>query len=96
MMGLAGLVDFQYSDVPILMLWQMSYVVYTFQLIGALVLNRQASLINCGIALIMYFTYAQTFIIILLRSLVLYVWKRHIQGQNIEWDKTIRFKGRAI
>lgn len=95
MMGLAGLVDLQFS-VPILMLWQMSYVVYTFQLIGALVLNRQASLINCGIALIMYFTYAQTFIIILLRSLVLYVWKRHIQGQNIEWDKTIRFKGRAI
>ncbi|GGK37121.1 hypothetical protein GCM10010965_32470 [Caldalkalibacillus thermarum] len=59
-------------------------------------MNKKASPANCGAALIMYFIYAQTFIILLLRSFVLYVGKRHIQGQNIEWDKTVRFKGRDI
>jgi hypothetical protein len=40
---------------------------------------------------IMYFTYAQLFIILLIRSFSVYLWSR-LRGKTIAWDKTRRFK----
>ncbi|WP_416147619.1 glycosyltransferase family 2 protein [Salipaludibacillus sp. HK11] len=81
---------------PILMLWFMSYIVYTSQIIGAIVLDRDVSTMNVLVAIIMYFTYAQLFAILLARSTGIYVWKRFIKNEVIGWDKTKRFKKRAI
>lgn len=79
-------------EAPLLILWFMSYIVYTSQLLSALVIDRNVSLKNVLFVFIMYFTYAQLFIILLIRSLSTYVWSR-IRGNTIAWDKTKRFKG---
>ncbi|WEG16722.1 glycosyltransferase family 2 protein [Alkalihalophilus pseudofirmus] len=80
---------------PVLMLWFMSYIVYTSQLVGAIVIDRNIGPINVIVAMIMYFTYAQLFVILLGRSAVMYFWKRFIRKETIQWDKTNRFKNRA-
>ncbi|PRO66086.1 glycosyltransferase family 2 protein [Alkalicoccus urumqiensis] len=81
---------------PVLMLWFMSYIVYTSQLIGALVIDRTVTPVNVLTALIMYFTYAQLFVLLLGRSAAIYLWKRLIKKQVIGWDKTRRFKNRPV
>ncbi len=77
---------------PLLILWFMSYIVYTAQLLSALVVEKNVTLKNVFFVLIMYFTYAQIFIILLIRSFSIYLWSR-IRGKTIGWDKTQRFKG---
>ncbi|ALS77896.1 N-acetylglucosaminyltransferase [Planococcus kocurii] len=79
-------------DAPLLILWFMSYIVYTSQLLSALVVDRNVSLKNVLYIFIMYFTYAQLFIILLVRSFSTYLWSR-LRGKTIAWDKTKRFKG---
>lgn len=79
-------------NAPLLMLWFMSYIVYTAQLLSALVVDKNVSLKNVLFIFIMYFTYAQLFIILLIRSFSVYLWSR-IRGETIAWDKTKRFKG---
>ncbi len=78
---------------PLLILWFMSYIVYTAQLLSALVVDRNVSLKNVCFILIMYFTYAQLFVILLFRSLSVYLWSK-IRGTTIGWDKTQRFKSK--
>lgn len=76
---------------PLLLLWFMSYIVYTIQLLSAIVIDRNVSPSNVFFMLIMYFTYAQIFVILLLQSTFSYVLSR-VRGQTISWDKTKRFK----
>ncbi|MCH1624602.1 glycosyltransferase family 2 protein [Ferdinandcohnia quinoae] len=76
---------------PLLILWFMSYIVYTSQLLSAIVIDRNVSLLNVLFVLIMYFTYAQLFIILLMRSFSIYIWSR-IRKKTIGWDKTVRFE----
>ncbi|MEN2769162.1 glycosyltransferase family 2 protein [Ornithinibacillus xuwenensis] len=80
---------------PILMFWFMSYIVYTTQLIGVIVVDKEVSPIKTIVALIMYFTYAQLFVVLLGRSAAVYYWKRFVKKETINWDKTNRFKNRA-
>lgn len=77
---------------PLLILWFMSYIVYTSQLLSALVVDRNVTAKNVCFILLMYFTYAQIFIVLLVRSVASYLWNR-LRGQTIKWDKTERFKG---
>ncbi|QKS69808.1 glycosyltransferase family 2 protein [Paenalkalicoccus suaedae] len=79
---------------PILMFWFMSYFVYTSQLMGAIVVDKNITPLNLGVALIMYFTYAQLFVVLLTRSFFIYVYKRVIKREIIGWDKTVRFRNR--
>lgn len=79
---------------PLLILWFMSYIVYTSQLLSAIVIDRNVSLLNVIFVLIMYFTYAQLFIILLTRSFAIYIWSR-IRKKTIGWDKTVRFETKA-
>jgi len=78
---------------PLLILWFMSYIVYTTQLLSALVVDRNVSFINILFVLIMYFTYAQIFVIMLVRAFYMYI-KNRIQKKTIAWDKTARFKSK--
>lgn len=86
-----GLPDF---DSPLLLFWFMSYVVYTAQIVSAMVLERTITPFNVLIGLIMYFTYAQIFLLLLLRSGLSYIWSR-LTKRTIKWDKTERFKDDA-
>lgn len=79
---------------PLLILWFMSYIVYTSQLLSALVIDRNVTFKNVCFVLIMYFTYAQLFIILLVRSASVYIWSR-LRGKTIGWDKTQRFKSKG-
>ncbi|MFP7254395.1 N-acetylglucosaminyltransferase [Virgibacillus sp. 7505] len=79
---------------PLLLFWFMSYVVYTAQVVSAMVLERTITPFNVLIGLIMYFTYAQIFLLLLLRSGLSYIWSR-LTKQTIKWDKTERFKDDA-
>ena len=90
-MSLAGY-ELPNMEAPLLILWFMSYIVYTSQLLSALVVDRNVSLKNVLYVFVMYFTYAQLFIILPIRSFSTYVWSR-IRGTTIAWDKTKRFKG---
>jgi len=80
---------------PLLMFWFMSYIVYSLQILGGMVLDRTTSPYNIFVGVIMYFTYAQLFLILLVKSLYSYVWNR-IRNKTIEWDKTRRFKGEQM
>ncbi|MBY0097339.1 glycosyltransferase family 2 protein [Mesobacillus maritimus] len=88
-----GLLGYQlpHFDSPLLLFWFMSYVVYTAQVISAMVLENSISPYNILVGLLMYFTYAQVFLLLLLRSAIAYTWSR-ITNTTIAWDKTKRFK----
>lgn len=86
--------DLPIIPAPLFFLWYMSYVVYTAQLISSIVVDETITLKNIIYTLIMYFTYAQIFVILLLRSLPMYIWSR-ITGKVIGWDKTKRFKAKV-
>ncbi|AQQ54031.1 glycosyltransferase [Planococcus lenghuensis] len=79
-------------DAPLTMLWFMTYILYVGQLLSALVVDRNVSAKNVLLALIMYFTYAQLFLLLLFRSISIYTWNR-LRKKTIAWDKTQRFKG---
>jgi len=89
-MVLLGLVSI-YSWVPLVMLWYMAYVVYTLQILVSLQINKTMTITNLLIGFIMYFTYAQFFILLLIRSCWLYLSSR-IKKKVILWDKTERVK----
>ncbi|WP_062106374.1 glycosyltransferase [Bacillus niameyensis] len=92
---IAGVLGYTLPEMraPLLILWFMSYIVYTAQLLSALVVDKNVTLKNVCYILIMYFTYAQLFIILLVRSLSVYIWSR-LRGKTIGWDKTQRFKSK--
>ncbi|MFP7171593.1 glycosyltransferase [Terribacillus sp. FSL K6-0262] len=87
-------VDLPDFESPLLLFWFMSYVVYTAQIISAMVLEGTITPFNVLIGLIMYFTYAQIFLLLLLRSGVAYLWSR-VTRKTMQWDKTERFKDDA-
>ena len=89
-LGLFGF-SVPYFDVPLLIIWFLSYVIYTAQVISSMVLEESITPFNVFVGLIMYFTYAQFFLVLLLRSASQYIWSR-ITNKTITWDKTKRFK----
>lgn len=92
-LSISGL-DIPNIGAPLMMLWFMTYIVYTAQLLSALVIDRNVSLTNVLYVLVMYFTYAQLFILLLIRSVATYTWSK-LRKKTIAWDKTQRFKGRV-
>ncbi len=80
---------------PLLMIWFVSYLVYAFQVVGSMVFNKSTSLFNLLIGTIMYFTYAQLFLILLARAIYFYTISK-CKNETIIWDKTKRFKGEPM
>lgn len=87
--GLLGMHLF-YTNSPLIMLWFMSYVVYTIQHLSAMVMNKNITGRNFLIATLMYFTYSQLFLMLLVRSSFLYLNSKR-KKLDIVWDKTARF-----
>lgn len=80
----------EFVQSPLIMFWYMSYIVYTIQHASAMVFDETVSVYNSFISIIMYFTYSQVFLILLIRSMYFYM-KNRRKGNHIQWDKTIRF-----
>jgi len=89
-LGLFGYA-FDEATTPLIMFWFMTYLVYTIQILAAQELEKTATPRNVLIGLIMYFTYAQLFVILLFRGIFAYV-KSKIRKETIVWDKTKRVK----
>lgn len=86
-LGILGYINID-SNIPYIFLWFLAYFMYTMQLIYALWYDNLLTLKNIAAALIMYFTYAQLFLIIFIRTLYVFV-KDKKQGR-VHWDKTQR------
>jgi cellulose synthase/poly-beta-1,6-N-acetylglucosamine synthase-like glycosyltransferase len=88
-LGLFGQVTVSYNG-PLALLWFQSYLVYLLQLVSAQTVDRKISPLNLLIASIMYFTYAQFFLILLIRGTYLLLRQRKTAVPI--WDKTARVK----
>ncbi|MFD3448871.1 glycosyltransferase [Microbacteriaceae bacterium 4G12] len=88
--GLLNLFSIDYK-LPLLFMWYTAYITYTCQLFSAQQMDKRFTPVNSFISLIMYFTYAQLFTYLYVRSVILYI-KAKREKQRIEWDKTPRFK----
>ncbi|AHA29480.1 glycosyltransferase [Exiguobacterium sp. MH3] len=89
-LGLFGYA-FDEATTPLIMFWFMTYLVYTIQILAAQELEGTASPKNVLVGLIMYFTYAQLFVILLFRGMYAYL-KSKVRNEVIVWDKTKRVK----
>lgn len=89
-LGLFGYA-FDQATTPLILFWFMTYLVYTIQILAAQELEKTATPSNVFVGLIMYFTYAQLFVILLFRGIFAYI-KSKMRKEVIVWDKTKRVK----
>jgi cellulose synthase/poly-beta-1,6-N-acetylglucosamine synthase-like glycosyltransferase len=86
-MGLLNRLTIPYT-IPLLLLWFETLWIYTSEIIAAEVIDNEISFKNALFAFLMYFTYAQLWILLTLRS---YFLRLKNQSKEIVWDKTPRF-----
>lgn len=91
-LGLLNIFYIEYTY-PLLFIWYIAYIVYTAQLFAAQASQRTFTPMNVFVSVIMYFTYAQLFSYLFVRSTVLYI-KAKRNREMIGWDKTTRFKSK--
>lgn len=89
-LGLFGIFRVQTSSNSLLMIWFMSYVVFTLHLMKAQDVEEDIGGKQVWTSVLMYFTYATMFIFLLLRSMFMYI-KSFVRDHEIKWDKTERF-----
>ncbi|KHE71494.1 glycosyltransferase [Halobacillus sp. BBL2006] len=90
LLGLLNLFSITYS-IPLMLIWYVAYIVYTSQLMSAQAAENSFTPKNIFTSFLMYFTYAQLFSFLFVRSLIFYL-KAKRRKQVIGWDKTTRFK----
>jgi cellulose synthase/poly-beta-1,6-N-acetylglucosamine synthase-like glycosyltransferase len=88
-LGLAKVLDVTVPG-PYLYLWILAVVIYTAHMSFAVAVEDRRPL-NFLLAFLSYFTYAQMFIIVLLRALYLSA-KQRLTGAELRWSKTTRKK----
>ncbi len=72
---------------PYTFVWVMAFVLFIFEILLAISYDDEDTLRNVGLIAIMYFTYCQLWIYVVLRAM--YV--EHVSKKGRVWDKTIRF-----
>ncbi|WDM00472.1 glycosyltransferase family 2 protein [Alicyclobacillus cycloheptanicus] len=85
-LGEFGLVHTTFS-VPLLLLWFESLLFYIVQLLSAETIDGLISVRNIGMAVLMYFTYAQLWVILLMWAWWKQLRMRHSKAMPV-WDKT--------
>ena len=92
-MGILGRINVDYK-IPLLIIWFESWWVYVVQLIASIVIDKEINVGNIIISMLMYFTYAQLWILLLIRAHLTQL-KNRLQSKDsstfIVWDKTVRF-----
>jgi cellulose synthase/poly-beta-1,6-N-acetylglucosamine synthase-like glycosyltransferase len=75
-----------------LVLWILAYLLYVTEIMIALNIEKtEMTKKNFFIVLLMYFTYSQLWILLVIHALYLEL-KRILLKQDVKWDKTERFK----
>jgi hypothetical protein len=65
----------------------MAFVLFLFEIILAVSFDKEDNIKNMGLIFIMYFTYCQLWIFVMLRAFYL----ENIKRATHTWDKTVRF-----
>ena len=88
-LGLLGKLSFPYH-IPLLVLWFESILLYVIQIVSAVVSEKEVNLKNILFSFLMYFTYAQLWIYLVIKAYIYQI--RHINKKpDIKWEKTPRF-----
>lgn len=73
---------------PYSIVWAVAIVLFMFEILLAVSFDREDNWKNLGLILIMYFTYCQLWIFVMLKAFYL----ENIKKATHEWDKTVRFE----
>ncbi|HHY79231.1 MAG TPA: glycosyltransferase family 2 protein [Thermoanaerobacter sp.] len=88
-LGLLNKLTINYK-VPLVVLWFETLWIYTVQISASAVAEKEISLTNVLFAVLMYFTYAQFWIYLVVKGYILQIRNSFKKIEPI-WDKTIRF-----
>ena len=72
---------------PFTVVWVSAFFLFLFEILLAISFDREDNLKNIGLMLLMYFTYCQLWIYVMLRAFYL----ENIKRATHTWDKTVRF-----
>lgn len=73
---------------PYSIVWIVAIVLFMFEILLAVSFDNEDNWKNLGLILIMYFTYCQLWIFVMLKAFYL----ENIKKATHEWDKTVRFE----
>lgn len=73
---------------PYSIVWIVAIILFIFEILLAISFDKEDNWKNLGLILIMYFTYCQLWILVMLRAFYL----ENIKKESHKWDKTVRFK----
>ncbi|UFJ41140.1 glycosyltransferase [Brevibacillus humidisoli] len=90
--GLFGMTDLaQAVQVPLLILWFESWLIYYVQLVSAQMVDKVIRPLDLLVSFVMYFSYSQLWLFILLRALYFQIKLKRTKKAPV-WDKTDRFQ----
>jgi cellulose synthase/poly-beta-1,6-N-acetylglucosamine synthase-like glycosyltransferase len=72
---------------PYTIVWIFAFFLYVLELFLAISYDSEDSLMSIGLILIMYFTYCQFWIYVVIRA----VYVEYVRKEKRVWDKTVRF-----
>jgi hypothetical protein len=73
---------------PYTVVWVMAFLLFILEIILAISYDREDRPANVGLIVLMYFTYCQFWMFVVIRAMYLDFVKR--EGRT--WDKTVRFE----
>lgn len=88
-LGLFGKVE-THVTVPLMILWFESWLIYFLQLITSQFIEKNVRPIDLFVSFLMYFTYAQLWLLLLFRGLYYQLKLKWLKAEPV-WDKTVRF-----
>ncbi len=86
-LSLSGIISIPLPG-PYSVVWIVAIVLFMFEILLAVSFDKEDNWKNLGLILIMYFTYCQLWIFVMLRAFYL----ENIKKAKHEWDKTVRFE----
>ncbi len=72
---------------PYTVVWAMAFVLFIFEILLAISFDREDRVRNIGLIVLMYFTYCQFWIYLVVKAFYL----DYIKKERRTWDKTVRF-----
>jgi len=73
---------------PYSIVWVVAIILFLFEILLAISFDKEDNWKNLGLILIMYFTYCQLWIFVMLKAFYL----ENIRKESHKWDKTVRFE----
>lgn len=73
---------------PYTTVWIMAFVLFIFEIMLTLSFDDEDTFKNLGVILLMYFSYCQLWIFLVLKAMYI----EHVKKEGKVWDKTVRFE----